>query len=208
MSSAALFQILYQNETLFQLPEEMIVRVEEKELIPETIASVKPETIISVKKEEPVIQPKVEIPGQLIAKVTAEPVKPVVQQVQFPELSHKVLILIDEPKKKEMLVSEALFLDNILKAVGQSSENSDILNFSFLSGPDARSVLAEKKINYFITFGVPLIKLRLDLLLPPYTPKQVEGIWFLLTDPLAVIEADVVLKKKLWAALKQMFPKV
>ena len=208
MSSAALFQILYQNETLFQLQEEMIIRVEEKELISETIASVKPDTIISVKKEEPVIQLKVEIPGQPIAKAIAEPVKPAVQQAQFPELNHKVLILIDEPKKKEMLVSEALFLDNILKAVGQSSENSDILNFSFLSGPDARSVLAEKKINYFITFGVPLIKLRLDLLLPPYTPKQVEGIWFLLTDPLAVIEADVVLKKKLWNALKQMFPKV
>jgi hypothetical protein len=208
MSSAALFQILYQNETLFQLQEEMIVRVEEKELIPETINSVKPEIINSVEKEELVIPPKVEILNQPVAKVTAEPVKPAVPQAQFPQLNHKVLILIDEPKKKEMLVSEALFLDNILKAVGQSSENSDILNFSFLSGPDARSVLAEKRINYFITFGVPLIKLRLDLLLPPYTPKQVEGIWFLLTDPLAVIEADVVLKKKLWAALKQMFPKV
>jgi hypothetical protein len=208
MSSAALFQILYQNETLFQLPEEMILRGEEKELIPETITSVKPEIINSVKKEEPAIPPKVEILSQSVAKVTAEPVKPAVPQAQFPELNHKVLILIDEPKKKEMLVSEAIFLDNILKAVGQSSENSDILNFSFLSGPDARSVLSEKRINYFITFGVPLIKLRLDLLLPPYTPKQVEGIWFLLTDPLAVIEADVVLKKKLWAALKQMFPKV
>jgi hypothetical protein len=200
MSSAALFQILYQNETLFQLPEEMIARAEEKEVIPEIATP----AII----EEPVTTPKIEIPSEPVARIIAEPVKPAVPQAQFPVLNHKVLILIDEPKRKEMLVSEALFLDNILKAVGQSSENSDILNFSFLSGPDARSVLAEKRINYFITFGVPLIKLRLDLLLPPYTPKQVEGIWFLLTDPLAVIEADVVLKKKLWTALKQMFPKV
>lgn len=199
MNSATLFQILYQNETLFQLQEETIVRVEEKEIVPEII--------VPVKTELPVTPPMAQAIPQPFVEVVPEPVKPVVAQVQFPPLNHKVLILVDEPKQKEMLVSEALFLDNILKAVGQSTENSDILNFSFLSGPDARSVLAEKRINYFITFGVPLIKLRLDLLLPPYTPKQVEGIWFLLTDPLAVIEADVVLKKKLWTALKQMFPK-
>ncbi|MBE9465213.1 hypothetical protein ACFP1I_15630 [Dyadobacter subterraneus] len=198
MSSAALFQILYQNETLFQLQEDVVVRLEEKEVVPE---------IIPAKIEVPAATPVREIIPQPVVKVNIETTKPVAPIVQFPVLNHKVLILIDEPKQKEMLVSEALFLDNILKAVGQSSENSDILNFSFLSGPDARNVLAEKRINYFITFGVPLIKLRLDLLLPPYTPKQVEGIWFLLTDPLAVIEADVVLKKKLWTALKQMFPK-
>jgi hypothetical protein len=195
MNSAALFQILYHNETLFQL-EEMAALVPEKEVIPEIMVSgteppVKPETTVQV--SPPVV------------REAAAPLPP--PPAQFPELRHTVLILMDEPKQKEMLVSEALFLDNILKAVGQSSDSSDILNYSFLSGPDARKVLAGKKIHYFITFGVPLIKLRLDLLLPPYTPKQVEGIWFLLTDPLAVIEADVILKKKLWTALKQMFPK-
>ena len=55
------------------------------------------------------------------------------------------------------------------------------------------------------TFGVPLIKLQLDMLLIPYTPKLVEGIWFLLTDPLVVIEADRDLKRKLWQALQKMF---
>ncbi|WP_159472601.1 hypothetical protein [Dyadobacter sp. 3J3] len=198
MSSAALFQILYQNETLFQLQEELIVPVQEKEIISE---------IIPAKIETPVAPPAPEVIPQPVVKTVIEPVRPIVPTVQFPVLNHKVLILIDEPKQKDMLVSEALFLDNILKAVGQSSENADILNFSFLPGQDARNVFAEKRVNYFITFGVPLIKLRLDLLLPPYTPKQVEGIWFLLTDPLAVIEADVALKKKLWTALKQMFPK-
>jgi hypothetical protein len=120
-------------------------------------------------------------------------------------LKHSVLILIDEPKQKEMIVSESLFLDNILKAVGHSTDTSDILNFSFLPGQDARTVLAEKSTNFFITFGVPLIKLHLDLLLMPYTPKMVDGIWFLLTDPLVVIEADRNLKKKLWQALQRMF---
>jgi hypothetical protein len=197
MNSAALFQILYHNETLFQLGE-MAGLVPEKEVIPE----------ITVSKTEPPVTPGITVKvSPPVAREAAPPLTYTEPPVQFPELRHKVLILMDEPKQKEMLISEALFLDNILKAVGQSSDNSDILNFSFLAGPDARKVLAEKKIHYFITFGVPLIKLRLDLLLPPYTPKQVEGIWFLLTDPLAVIEADIILKKKLWTALKQMFPK-
>ena len=124
---------------------------------------------------------------------------------QFPVLVHKILILIDEPIQKEMIVSEALFLDNILKAVKSSIDSADIINFSFLPKSDARNVLAEKRTNYFITFGVPLAKLHLDLLLIPYTPKMVEGIWFLLTDPLVVIEAERDLKKKLWQALQKMF---
>lgn len=102
-------------------------------------------------------------------------------------------------------MSEALFLDNILKAVGHSLETSDVLNFSFMPGQDAQTVLSGKKTNFFISFGVPLIKLNLDLLLVPYTPKSIEGIWFLLVDPLAVIEADRNLKKKLWQALQKMF---
>lgn len=204
MSSAALFQILYQNDVLFHIPGEILTPSREAENVHENRDTPEPAV---VKNEPPALKQTVTIPAANITKPVEQAAMPVIPQAKFPVLSHKVLILIDEPKQREMLVSEALFLDNVLKAVGHSSENSDILNFSFLSGPDARSVLSEKRINYFITFGVPLIKLQLDLLLPPYTPKQVEGIWFLLTDPLAVIEADRDLKKKLWIALKQMFLK-
>lgn len=199
MSSAALFQILFQNDVLFQVPGEMITPLPNPENME---ARAQATEQAPVKQEPPALKSTVQIPVPAVTP-TAETAIP---QARFPVLSHKVLILVDDPKHREMLTSEALFLDNVLKAVGHSSENADILNFSFLSGPDARSVLAEKRIHYFITFGVPLIKLQLDLLLPPYTPKQVQGIWFLLTDPLPVIEADRDLKKKLWTALKQMFP--
>ncbi len=107
--------------------------------------------------------------------------------------------------RMNLLPSDALLLENILKATGHSITETDILNFSTLSSSDARAVLATKSTNYFITFGVPLIKLQLDLLLPPYTPKYVEGIWFLLADPLSVIDANKELKKRLWLALQQMF---
>jgi hypothetical protein len=187
-SSTAFFQIMYQNETLFHLEEKAVETVIAPE--PSTAEIKEPETIsiLPVKQEPP---------------VTVKEHAPVTEA--FPFLKHKILILTDEPKKQDLITSEAIFLDNILKAVGSSIENSDILNFSFLPGQDARKVLSEKKTSYFITFGVPLIKLKLDLLLVPYTPKSIDGIWFLLADPLAVIEADRNLKKKLWQALQKMF---
>ncbi|MCE6992307.1 hypothetical protein [Dyadobacter sp. CY323] len=195
MSSTALFQILYQNETLFRVGEPSLTREP-------TVA------------KEAVETSKVQSPAPNIAapKTAAEvivPPKPIIVPAEkapdFPALKHKVLILLDEPKNKVMPASEATFLDNILKAVGHSAETSDILNFSYLPGQDARAVLSEKKTNFFITFGVPLIKLNLDLLLAPYTPKFVDGIWFLLAEPLATIEADRNLKKQLWQALQKMF---
>lgn len=152
--------------------------------------------------------PKAAAPAE--AKVPAVPLpvappQPVVSAVAFPALKHKVLVLVDEPTQPDLLPSEYILLSNILKAVGHSIDEADIVNLSYVPATDARSVFADKLTNHFITFGVPLIKLQLDLLLPPYTPRQVEGIWFLLADPLVVIEADRNLKKQLWLALQKMF---
>jgi len=195
--SAAFYQVFYQNEQLFQVEEEF--KTEEKT---ETVVQ-----DLSLPKPQPEPRPEIAIPVKQVpaASLPPTPAIPVKPAESFPALKHKILILIDEPKRKEMVASEAIFLDNILKAVGNSVENSDILNFSFLPGQDAGKVLTEKRTNYFLTFGVPLIKLNLDLLLVPYAPKNIDGIWFLLTDPLAVIEADRNLKKKLWQALQKMF---
>jgi hypothetical protein len=209
-SSVALFQILYQNETLFQLEDRVLA-----ERPAATVAETQPEPPVPepVQVQAPVstlpatpavtVQPPALPQTPAITPPPSAPAPP--PAAAFPALKHKVLVLTDEQKQQEMLMSEALFLDNILKAVGHSLETSDVLNFSFMPGQDARTVLSGKKTNFFISFGVPLIKLNLDLLLVPYTPKNLEGIWFLLVDPLVVIEADRNLKKKLWQALQKMF---
>lgn len=197
-SSVALFRILYQNETLFQLEDRAPVEIA---AAPPAICEELPVPVTS-----PVQAPASALPSTPAIPKPAPVAAPAPRVTPpFPALKHKVLVLIDEPKQQEMIMSEALFLDNILKAVGHSIETSDTLNFSFLPGQDARTVLSGRKTNFFISFGVPLIKLHLDLLLAPYTPKSIEGIWFLLVDPLVVIEADRNLKKKLWQALQKMF---
>ncbi|PSL25572.1 hypothetical protein [Dyadobacter jiangsuensis] len=224
-SSVAFFQILYQNETLFQLEDRALTErpapvAEEAQpapQVPEPAHVQAPASSLPATPAVPMQPPVSSQPATPAVPITAPAlpqtpaitpppaVNAAIPAAAFPALKHKVLVLTDEPKQKDMLMSEALFLDNILKAVGHSLETSDVVNFSFMPGQDARTVLSGKKTNFFISFGVPLIKLHLDLLLVPYTPKNLEGIWFLLVDPLVVIESDRNLKKKLWQALQKMF---
>lgn len=193
--TAAFYQTFFQHETLFKVPEEFVV---------ETSVEEKP-----VKEPSPVavIAEPVPVPIKTIPPVTAPPEVALVAKevVPFPALRHRILVLVDEINHPELVPSQALLLENILKATGHAASEIDLLNFSYIPQADARTVLAQKSTNYFISFGVPLIKLQLDLLLPPYTPKQIEGIWFLLTDSLAIIEADKSQKKRLWLALQKMF---
>lgn len=185
--SVVFYQTFYQNDTLFKVNEKTEPTLAIKENKQEAIPALK----------------SVEVPKEVVAPVNQSAPQPVVSS--FPQLKHRMLILIDEPKQANLSDSEALFLDKILSAVGHSLSEADIINIRSIPSSDARSVLAGKLTNHFITFGVPLIKLQLDLLLPPYAPKKVEGVWFLLVDSLAVIEGDRELKKRLWGALQQMF---
>ncbi|MCE7041934.1 hypothetical protein [Dyadobacter sp. CY312] len=195
-SQAALFKILFQNDTLFQLNESKPVVVQEKESPVAKSAPIAPQ------------QPK---PAPTTIKIAEKPEAPKLVSApvaqEFPALKHRILILTEDQKQQEMQAAEAVFLDNILKAVKFSISEADVFNVSFLPPTDARGVISGRKINYFITFGVPLVKLNVDLLLIPYTPKLVDGIWFLLADPLAAIESDRDLKRKLWQALQKMFEK-
>jgi hypothetical protein len=183
--SVVFYQTFYQYDTLVKVPEK-----EASAIVAERSPSVSSEVAVKVAVEQQPVQ-------------TKQPASPIPSA--FPLLKHRMLILVDESRQEKLIDTEALFLDKILGAVGHSLAEADVVNIRSLASTDARSVLAGKLTNHFITFGVPLIKLQIDLLLPPYTPKKVEGVWFLLVDSLAVIEADRDLKKRLWGALQQMF---
>ncbi len=195
--SAAFYRTFFQYDTLFKVAtseESQVIGIAEEPTIATEAAPVP-----LVNKPIAVV----ELPQKVAALPTAigSPTPP----NTFPDLQHKILVLIDEPKQPDLLPEHALLLENILKATGHSIAQTDILNFSYIPQADARTVLSTKSTNFFITFGVPLIRLQLDLLLPPYMPKQIEGIWFLLADPLSDIEGDKTLKKRLWQALQKMF---
>ena len=192
INSKIFYQILYQNDTLFRVKE--------------AVAANQTSALPPIQKEQ-VLKDFIEpVPALEVSES-----RPIVKQIPvvqpFPTPEHQVLILTDNPLTDTLMGSERELLSKILKAVQQDLDHTDVYNFSFLPGYDANHVLSNKRTNYFITFGIPLLKLKLDVLLVPYMPKQVDGIWFLHADPLAHIEKDIEAKKKLWNALKQMFQK-
>lgn len=185
--SPEFYKSLFLHDTLFKITDEFNAADRTKTTLPSELQKAeKPETNAKNPNETLPLPPVDAPPAEV-----------------FPALSHQVLIIVNDQLKP----SELQLLHNILKAIGHTLETVDLLEFNKLSTSDARQVLSEKKTRCFLTFGVPLTELQIDLLLPPYTPQQIEGIWFLLAEPLSVVEPDVAIKKRLWAALQQMFPK-
>ena len=126
---------------------------------------------------------------------------PVSRKPATPQISQKVLILVDE----EMLPSDLLFLEKILKAVHIDIDRIDLLNVHGTSNVNFSELLQGKYIHHFFTFGVPFSRINLDILMDRYQPIRFDGITFLMADSLPAIETDVALKKKLWEALKKVF---
>ncbi len=137
-----------------------------------------------------------------------------IQQVVIPPQStfvslgyqQKVLILVSEPKAKTLNEADAGFLEKILSAVNLDMAKVDFINIDALDKQtDFKDMLSSKTVHHFITFGVPLKRLKLEILLVPYQIKPVEGINFLFADPLSTLQSDISKKKALWLCLKKMF---
>lgn len=159
-----------------------------------------PVAVVDVIMKEVATELPAPLPDAAHAQTEPSP-EPVRRRPATPMLSQKVLILVDE----DLLPSDLLFLEKILKAVNLDIAGVDLLNIHGTKTIDFADVLAGKYIHHFFTFGVPFTRLNLDILMDRYQPIRFDGITFLMADPLPVIEADVVLKKKLWEALKKIF---
>jgi len=161
------------------------------------------EVLASAASPEPV-QVLIDVPAprpEPAAKPAATPPLPTPLRPATPLISQKVLILVDE----DLLPSDLLFLEKILKAVHLDIDGVDLLNVHGTKTINFAELLAGKYIHHFFTFGVPFSRLNLDIMMDRYHPVRFEGITFLMADPLPAIEADVALKKKLWESLKKVF---
>ncbi|MFC0184600.1 hypothetical protein SAMN04515674_10793 [Pseudarcicella hirudinis] len=126
---------------------------------------------------------------------------PVVEiAVNIPQISQKVLILVESIEKEE-----AEFLAKVLGAVGLSLEKVDLIDLSKTGQTDLKNVLSQKFVNQFVTFGVSLFKINLEIPLTPYEIRSIQGINFLFAHSLTEISSNQNLKKQLWASLKSLF---
>ena len=177
MMTSILASYLFSNETLY------------REVRDETPTDAIVETIV---------EPKVVVQQAILASIASkEAAQPSVPHLIF---KHKVLILTESISE-----SEKSFLAKILTAVGLSLNQIDLIELSKVQTIDYQSFIIQNKTTKFVSFGVGLGKLDWNILLNLYQIKNVIGVDFLLSDELRIVEADINLKKALWASLKQMF---
>lgn len=186
MPNTSFLKLLFAGETLYQCDTNGM--------------SVTPKPFVTAPIANLVSSPKQE---QLPATQVVEPLKNTFVSMGYQQ---KVLILVSEPKAKSLNATDADFLEKILKAVHLSMEEVDFINIDALDKQsNFKDMLSAKTVHHFISFGVALKRLSLEILLVPYQIKPIEGINFLYADPLAALQTDVNKKKALWLCLKKMF---
>ena len=197
-------QILFAHETLFVVPEP--ARIQQGAGSGERGAATA-EFSIGDSPQPPTPEPVAQ-PTPVVA--TSEPVLPPVDPSDLPRpplpapspppFRRETIVLVDRPKPEDLAL-----LENILKAVSLTLADVDLLDLQKLKGQDFKPLLESKTAHQVISFGVGLKKLNLDLVLVPYRIQPVEGIQFLLADPLAQLHTDKAKKRALWINLQVLF---
>lgn len=178
----AFYQLLFQYDTLYKAPSQVPT-------LGETAPSPMPSSPAAPAANVAVPPPVVATPPPPTATV--------------PTVQYQVLVLINEAGG--LSPSDAIFLRKVLEAVKVNPDQVDVLNIADAQVMDFRPVLASKKVHHFISFGVPFIKVNLEVFMNRYEPKKLGGIHFLLAETLTVIQSDRKNKEALWGALKAMF---
>ena len=187
---------LFADETLFLVEEK--VKTEEAVSI-ESVPPTVPEPTVAAISEPVVHTPPEPVPAPS-AKPAEVPPAPPAPTLASLGVAQEVLILTNQPTADDRALLEA-----ILKAVGLAIADVAVLDVAELKGADFRDVLLARSVRYFITFGVPLKRLNLDILLVPYQIRPVEGVQFLYADAFPILHADKSKKKALWIGLQTLF---
>lgn len=185
--------MLQQNTILFQqlfAGEDVYLISDKKDLEGAISIENVPEIPPTEVKTEPIVIEKMVVPS---------PPVQVVEQTPTYVPDQKVLVLVNtitEPEK--------LFLNKILGAINLDLSSVNLLILSELDNKNLKSILQQNLITQLVTFGVPLVKINIEILLTPYQIREVEGVKLLYSDSLSEIENDIPKKTALWKALKAM----
>jgi hypothetical protein len=118
----------------------------------------------------------------------------------------EAVITIEEPPKVDIInIPLLLIVDTISEAEKVFLNSVEVITLGMLNETGFISLSTNKSYKKIISFGVPFVKLNLQIMLMPYENKLIEGVWFMLAEKLVVVENDVAHKRSLWASLQHMF---
>jgi hypothetical protein len=160
----------------------------------------------------PVVVPPVVVPPATVAPKAAPvvpkiPVPPPPPVPAPPPRRSKVMVLYNEQTTPYLQPAHETLLVNILKAVGLTLDDIELVNLNNIKRVAYVEILKEKTLNQFISFGIDLRELQINVPLTAYKVQRVEEINMLLADSFHELVLNTDKKRLLWTCLKQMFLK-
>ena len=151
----------------------------------------------------PVVPPPAAVPPKaapVVSKIPASPPAP-------PRRRTKVMVLYNEQTTPYLQPAHETLLVNILKSIGLTLNDIELVNLNNIKRVDYVEILKEKTLNQFISFGIDLRELQINVPLTAYKVQRVEEINMLLADSFHELVLNTEKKRLLWTCLKQMFLK-
>ncbi len=156
----------------------------------------------------PVVVPPAPVPPAALAPKAA----PVVPKIPAstpapPRRRSKVMVLYNEQTTPYLQPAHETLLVNILKSIGLTLDDIELVNLNNIRRVDYVEILKEKTLHQFISFGIDLRELQINVPLTAYKVQRVEEINMLLADSFHELVLNTDKKRLLWTCLKQMFLK-
>ena len=120
--------------------------------------------------------------------------------IQYYHPKQKIIILVTS-----LNAVDSELLGKILGAVKLDLQSVDVIELDKNQSISLSQIFTQKSVNQFITFGIDLSKVTLEINLTPYQILEKQGVKFIYSDSLSDIQSDVPKKKLLWGSLKEMF---
>lgn len=188
-----------------QLGNGHLVQLYEKVLVP-TDNPVTDETVVA-QPELPAAPPQpapVSAPKQQPAPAVAPaPEPPLIRSLGGN--AKKTLILVQREKEAFLPEGELKFLTAILSACGLSLADISLVNYHSLEVKSYAPLVEHFGSRQVLLFDVTPAQLGMPINFPPFQVQAFKETRYMQAPALHLVEADVTLKKNLWAALKNMF---
>ena len=117
----------------------------------------------------------------------------------------KILILVQKENEAFLPDGELQFLTTVLGACGLSVADIALVNFASVTQKNYSALLEHFGSKQVVLFDVTPLQLGMPINFPPFQVQAFKDCRYLQAPALHLIEADVTLKKSLWAALKNLF---
>jgi len=139
-------------------------------------------------------------------KLSDEPVRPVLQRVEFlGENKKNILVLVNYENIRFLPDEELSFLTGMLSACKLTLADVAIVNFKNTSARSYKEFKTELNSQIFLLFGTTPESISMPVSFPHFQVQSFNNNTFLSAPSLVDIQNDKILKSKLWVCLRRIF---